>query len=113
MTAKNLLFLPFSLAMLALIGSCALITKTVETGGERQSKPLPPPAASGVHVLIFAMDGAVPAQLMEAVHSGHAPYIAALLGKDEGNGVFEHAYAAPHALSVLPSSTIADWTSIF
>lgn len=50
---------------------------------------------------------------MEAVHSGHAPYIADLLGKDQGDGVFEHAYAAPHALSVLPSSTIADWASIF
>ena len=59
------------------------------------------------------MDGATPAQFMEAVHSGHAPNIATLLGKDEGNGVFEHAYAAPHALSVLPSSTIADWASIF
>lgn len=113
MTAKNLLLLASSLIMLALIGSCALITKTVETGGERQSKPLPPPAPTGVHVLIFAMDGAVPAQLMEAVHSGHAPYIATLLGKDEGKGVFEHGYAAPHALSVLPSSTIADWTAIF
>ena len=42
-----------------------------------------------------------------------APNIATLLGKDQGNGVFEHAYAAPHALSVLPSSTIADWAAIF
>jgi len=98
---------------MTLIGSCALITETIETGGERQLKPVPPPTPAGTHVLIFAMDGAAPAQLMEAVHSGHAPYIAALLGKDKGNGLFEHAYAAPHALSVLPSSTIADWTSIF
>jgi hypothetical protein len=94
--------------------SCAFIRQTIETGGEREQKPLPPPPPpAGVHVLIFALDGGVPAELMEAVHSGHAPYIAALLGKDEGNGVFEHAYAAPHALSVLPSSTIADWASIF
>src|SRR5208283_6012675 len=109
MTRKTLFLFAFSLAMLAVIGSCALVTKTVETGGERQFKPVPPPAPTGVHILIFAMDGAVPSQLMEAVHSIHAPYITALLGKDEGNGVFEHAYAAPHALSVLPSSTIADW----
>ena len=114
MISKNFLLSLLALAMLALIGSCALITKTIETGGERQFKPLPPPRPpASVHVLIFAMDGAVPAQLMEAIHSPHAPNIAALLGKDEGNGVFEHAYAAPHALSVLPSSTIADWAAIF
>jgi len=100
--------------LMLLPASCALIRQTLQTGGERQQKPLPPPPPpTSVHVLIFAMDGGVPDVLMDAVHSGHAPYIAALLGKDEGNGVFEHAYAAPHALSVLPSSTIADWASIF
>jgi len=116
MTSKSL-SLPvaiLSLAMLILVGSCALITKTLETGGERQFKPVPPPPApSQVHVLIFAMDGAVPDVLMDAVHSPHMPFVSALFGKDLGNGVFEHAYAAPHALSVLPSSTIADWTAIF
>jgi hypothetical protein len=114
MTSKNLFLSVLSVTMLALIGSCALITKTIETGGERQFKPVPPPAPpSSPHVLIFAMDGAVPDVLMDAVHSPHMPYVTALLGKDEGNGVFEHAYAAPHALSVLPSSTIADWAAIF
>jgi hypothetical protein len=94
--------------------SCALVRETLQNGGEQQLKPVsapPPPAAT--HVLVFAMDGATPAQLMEAIGSGHAPNIATLLGKDAGNGVFEHAYAAPHALSVLPSSTIADWAAIF
>ena len=64
-------------------------------------------------MIIFALDGAVPAGLMEAIKTPHMPYISALLGKDEGNGLFEHGYAAPEALSVLPSSTIADWASIF
>ncbi len=109
------LSLPPSLSrVLILIGSCTLVTETLKTGGERQFKPVPPPPPpAATHVLIFAMDGAAPAQFMEAVHSGHAPNIAALLGKEQGNGVFEHAYAAPHALSVLPSSTIADWAAIF
>ena len=100
-------------ALMLLQSACTLVTQTLETGGEKQFKPVPPPAPSGIHVLIFAMDGATPAQFTEAVHSGDAPNIAMLLGKDGGNGVFEHAYAAPHALSVLPSSTIADWASIF
>jgi len=101
-------------ALMLMQSSCALVRQSLQTGGEEQLKLAPPPSpAASTHVLIFAMDGATPAQFMEAVHSGYAPNIATLLGKDEGNGVFEHAYAAPHALSVLPSSTIADWASIF
>jgi hypothetical protein len=113
MTGKLLLGCASALAMLTLIASCALVTHMAATGGEQQLKATPPAPPNGPHVLVFAMDGAMPAQLMEAVHSGHAPNIATLLGEDHGNGVFGHAYAAPHALSVLPSSTIADWTSIF
>ncbi len=114
MSRTNLVSLVATIAALVLlVSACALVTQTVETGGEKQSKPVPPPSPAGTHVLIFAMDGATPAQFMDAVHSGHAPNIATLLGKDQGDGVFEHAYAAPHALSILPSSTIADWAAIF
>ena len=106
-----------SIAILAVVSlslSCTLISETLKTGGEqRLTRTAPPPKKQGPHVIVFALDGAVPAGLMEAVHSGHAPNIASLLGKDEGNGLFAHAYAAPHALSVLPSSTIADWSSVF
>ena len=114
MSGRYWISLVASIAALVLLqSSCALITQTLETRGEKQFKPQPPPSPAGTHVLIFAMDGATPAQFMDAIHSGHAPNIATLLGKDGGNGVFEHAYAAPHALSVLPSSTIADWAAIF
>ncbi len=117
MSLRNLVSLAAAVAALMLVeSSCALVRQTLETGGEERLKPAPPtspPSPASTHVLIFAMDGATPAQFMEAVHSGHAPNIATLLGEDQGSGVFEHAYAAPHALSVLPSSTIADWASIF
>lgn len=94
--------------------SCRLVTETVKTGGElRLAKVAPPPVKEGPHVIVFAMDGAVPAQLMQTIESGQAPHIAALLGAGHGGGLFEHAYAAPNALSVLPSSTIADWSAIF
>ena len=95
-------------------GSCHLISKTIATGGEEKlNKSAPPPTSSGPHIIIFALDGAVPAKLMDAIDSGRAPNIAAVLGRYEGAGVFAHAYAAPHALSMLPSSTIADWSSVF
>jgi Type I phosphodiesterase / nucleotide pyrophosphatase len=108
-------FRPIAVAAgLLLFSACLLITHSIKTGGEQKlAKAAPPPRRHGPHVIIFALDGAVPDRLMEAIHSGDAPNVARLLGKDEGDGLFEHAYAAPNALSVLPSSTIADWSSIF
>jgi predicted AlkP superfamily pyrophosphatase or phosphodiesterase len=50
---------------------------------------------------------------MAAIRSGKAPRIASLLGKERGSGLFEHAYAAPQAWTILPSSTIAAWSAIF
>jgi len=115
MTQRALLPYLTALAALALIlSSCAFVNQELKTGGEEQLvKNPPPPHKIGPHVLIFAMDGACPAQFMDAVHSGRAPHLATILGQDRGKGLFEHAYAAPHALSILPSSTIADWTAIF
>jgi Type I phosphodiesterase / nucleotide pyrophosphatase len=102
------------LILLLLVPSCTLISETIKTGGEqRLSKTAPPPKKPGPHVIVFALDGAAPAQLMAAVRSGHAPNLARLLGAERGNGLFEHAYAAQHAYSMLPSSTIADWSAIF
>jgi Type I phosphodiesterase / nucleotide pyrophosphatase len=97
-----------------MLSACTFIGTELRTGGEqRLAKKAPPPHKNGPHVLIFAMDGACPAQFMDAVRSGHAPHLASILGKEYKAGVFEHAYAAPHALSILPSSTIADWAAIF
>ncbi|MGH9646877.1 MAG: alkaline phosphatase family protein [Bryobacteraceae bacterium] len=103
---------------LCFIGACAFVAKTVTTNGEQPV--LHPvvtaakvPAAVGSRVIVFALDGAGYPQLMEAIRSGKAPHIAALLGKEQGNGVFEHGYSAPSALSVLPSSTVADWAATF
>jgi hypothetical protein len=94
--------------------STGFVTNTIKTGGEQKMSPVAVPASpNGPRMIIFALDGAVPAGLMAAVKSNQLPNISGLLGKDEGNGMFEHAYAAPEALSILPSSTIADWASIF
>jgi hypothetical protein len=99
---------------LTLVASCTLVTETIKTGGEQKlTRTAPPPKKEGPHVIVFALDGTTPAQLMEAIGAGHAPNLGGLLGRRQGAGVFEHAYAAPHAMSMLPSSTIADWSAIF
>jgi hypothetical protein len=64
-------------------------------------------------MIIFALDGAGYNQFMAAVRSGDAPNIAGVLGREGAGGLFEHAYAAPNALSMLPSSTVADWSAVF
>lgn len=102
--------------ILALMASCSFVAKTVVTQGERQLRPAPiPPAAPKPEprVLVFCLDGAGYDQLMEAIRSGKAPHIASLLGKEKGNGIFEHGFSAPQVVNVLPSSTVADWSATF
>jgi hypothetical protein len=98
--------------------ACAFVAKTVSTGGEQPVRvPVvtraKAPPNQGTRVIVFCLDGAGYPQFMEAIRSGKAPHIAALLGKEQGNGVFEHGYSAPGVLSVLPSSTVADWAATF
>jgi hypothetical protein len=115
---RPLLLTIAAILTLSIIEACAFVAKTVTTGGERPvlhpvvTAAKAPPAV-GSRVIVFCLDGAGYPQLMEAIRSGKAPHIAALLGKERGNGVFEHGYSAPRVLSVLPSSTVADWAATF
>ena len=100
------------------IGACAFVAKTVSTGGEQPvARPVvttaKAPPSEGSRVIVFCLDGAGYPQLMEAIRSGKAPHIAGLLGKEKDQGLFEHGYSAPGVLSVLPSSTVADWSATF
>ena len=98
-------------AMLAQ-SSCGLISRTVATGGEMPLKAVPPPKIPHLRMIVFALDGTPRDQFMALVRSGKAPNITRLLGDEEENGLFEHGYADPDALSMLPTSTVADWSAI-
>src|ERR1700737_2113341 len=98
--------------VLLALTSCSLI-KLFLNGGEKQAKREPRPVEPGPYVLIFAFDGAGYNQLMAAIASGKAPAMAGMLGKPEGNGLYEHAYSVPNAVTILPSTTIAAWSAIF
>jgi Type I phosphodiesterase / nucleotide pyrophosphatase len=120
-TPKPSIPLPLTLAValaLCCVEACAFVARTVSNAGERPVRqPVVTTAkaapAVGSRVIVFALDGAGYPQLMEAIRSGKAPHIATLLGREKGNGLFEHGYSAPGALSVLPSSTVADWAATF
>src|ERR1700737_1152756 len=94
------------------LASCSS-AKLLLNGGERQVKHHLRPSEPGPYVLVFAFDGAGYDQLMDAIHSGKAPAMAGMLGREEGYGLYEHAYSVPNAVSILPSTTIAAWSSIF
>ena len=94
------------------LGGCTA-TRMLATGGEKQVKHHLRPVEPGPYVIVFGLDGAGYDQLMEAIGSGKAPNLKAMLGKDLGGGLYEHAYSAPNAISILPSTTVAAWSSIF
>jgi hypothetical protein len=93
-------------------GPAARIAELVGEGGEKQLNEPMRPARGGTRVLVFALDGVGDDELRHAVSSGAARRVAAALGAD-ASGAFTHGYAVPGVLSILPSTTLAAWTSIF
>jgi Type I phosphodiesterase / nucleotide pyrophosphatase len=88
-------------------------TRMLLTGREKQVKHHLRPVEPGPYVIVFGFDGAGYDQLNEAIQSGKAPNLQAMLGKHIDDGVYEHAYSAPNAITILPSTTVAAWSSIF
>jgi hypothetical protein len=69
-------------------------------------------------VLILGLDGVGDAMFREALTDGSLPQLAALAGargegSDADGGVLDHGYLVPNVVSVLPSITLAAWTSVF
>ncbi len=104
-------------AVLVAILSFALLScspaKLVLNRGEEHPHPLPRVTEPGPNVLIFGFDGTGYNQLNEAIKSGRAPNLQALLGKNLGGGLYEQAYSAPDAEAIFPSITVAAWSAIF
>ncbi|HEU0013549.1 MAG TPA: alkaline phosphatase family protein [Longimicrobium sp.] len=114
------------LVLAAVAGAAALVLEytgnapeeVAELLGEGSEKTLRDPmrpARGGARVLVFALDGVGDDELRAALRSGRMPRTSALLGRETGAraGMYEHAYAAPGVLSILPSTTYAAWTSLF
>jgi hypothetical protein len=91
----------------------AEVAELLAEEGERVLREPLRPVRGAPRVLVFALDGVGEDELLDAVASGRAPQLATLLGRSLGDGVFEHGYAATNVLSVLPSTTLAAWSSVF
>jgi hypothetical protein len=81
--------------------------------GEKQLRSPLRPLRGGTRVLVFALDGVGHDELLSAVRAGATPHISSVLGEEVGDGVFATGYSVPDALSILPSTTLAAWASIF
>lgn len=107
--------------LLALAASCNPFSETtpeaIETVSEGDEKDLRDdlrPIRGTTRVLLIALDGVGHDVLMERIRGGHMPKLAAVVGAPaRGDGVFEHAWSVPDALSILPSTTTAAWVSIY
>lgn len=71
------------------------------------------PIRGETRVLVFAIDGLGLDEMRALLASGHGPHTEALIGAAADDDSFERGYLAPDTLSVLPSSTIAAWTTLF
>lgn len=87
--------------------------KLIKDGGVRRLRPRLRPIKPGPRLVLFAFDGVGADELYEAIHAGRCPHLGALLGAAQRDGLFEHGYAVAEALSILPSTTMAAWASIF
>lgn len=90
------------------------VAELVTAGGERVLRDPMRPARGAPRVIVLALDGVGQDELVAAIAAGETPALAGLLGAPAGDsGLFAHGWAAPGVLSILPSTTVAAWTSIF
>lgn len=83
------------------------------TGGDRVLREPMRPLTPGPRVLLFALDGVGANEFRQAVREHPSGAIHALLGPERGEQLFEHGFAVPGALSILPSTTVAAWASVY
>jgi hypothetical protein len=83
------------------------------SGGERQLRDPMRALDSGPRVLLFALDGVGVDEFRRTVREAKGGHIQTLLGEESKRGEYTHAYAVPGALSILPSTTVAAWSSLY
>ncbi|WNG35415.1 alkaline phosphatase family protein [Archangium violaceum] len=87
--------------------------KLAATGGDRVLREPMRPLTSGPRVLLFALDGVGEAEFRQAVGEHTSGAIHTLLGPQRGEHLFAHGFSVPGALSILPSTTVAAWASVY
>ena len=94
-------------------GTVAEAGELMAQGGEKVLRHPMRPATDGPRVLVIALDGVGEDRLAAALDRGEMPRLAALLGRQQDESLFEHAFLARSVPSVFPSETAAGWAAVF
>ncbi|HEU4884799.1 MAG TPA: alkaline phosphatase family protein [Longimicrobium sp.] len=114
----------FALVVAALVGGAIAymawkgnapeeLAELMGEGGEKILGDAIRPARGAPRVIVFALDGVGDGELHQAIVTGGMRRVAALLGRETEPRLYEHGWAAPGVLSILPSTTYAAWASVF
>ncbi|MFP4597589.1 MAG: alkaline phosphatase family protein [Persicimonas sp.] len=86
---------------------------TEPVAGERQLRDPVREARGEPRVVLIAMDGVGGDELAGALDEGRMPRLQQFLGEHVGDGTYAHAYLTTEAMSTLPSTTMAAWSTVF
>lgn len=107
-------------ALLLALAGCGETAETLEEavgiaaeGGVKQLREPARPAAGAPRVLVFALDGVGHQALDGALERGALPALTTLLGPRDDSTSFAHGVSVGPVLTVLPSITLAAWTTLF
>jgi hypothetical protein len=102
-----------ALALALALGGCGAMQLMADGDARDLRRGLEPATPTGAPtVLIIALDGVGRGLLYGMLARGELPELAGLLG-GSGEGGLPHAHLDDTVLSVLPSSTLAAWASVF
>lgn len=121
---RKLLTRPAALAIAcAVMSGCFLVgsppadevAELAVSGGMREQPDGEERPRGGERVLIIALDGVGDDELRDTLRAGGMPRLARALGSeaDAAAGLYAHAWAVPGALTILPSTTMAAWSSVY
>lgn len=87
------------------------LANLVASGGDRVLREPMRAPREGPKLLLVALDGVGYDELARALRSGRMPHLGGVIGRSSGDD-YEHGVLL-RTLSILPSTTMAAWTSIF
>lgn len=85
----------------------------VSQGGEKQLRDPLRPIRGETRALVIALDGVGANRLDQALDEGRMPHLAGMFGERQNDHLFQHAYAAPETVTLVPSITKAVWPAMF
>ena len=88
------------------------VAELVTSSGVRRLRQALRPMTGGARVLVFALDGVGRDQFNEAVQTDAAKNVRQLLGVGS-DGTWRNGHSIDDAISILPSTTMAVWASVY